>query len=478
MATDKPISLETCRPRFATERDLSRESYGAAVGAAARALGMPLMPWQQLVADVGLEVDADGKPAYRQVIFSTPRQSGKSTLIEAWSVQRAVGWAQMLDAPQRIVYTAQTGADAAKKMVTDYFRDFERHKNQLGIARTTRANGKESVYWKNGSQFYCLSSAEDAGHGQTIDLAFIDELFADSDDRRMQALIPATLTKRFAQILVCSTMGTPKSVAWNAKVAMGRAAAASGKRSGVAYFEWSADPAADPADPVTWASCMPAMGRTQDVDVIRSSFDSMVAEKKLGEFKRAFLNISTASEEQVIPSVSWDIVRRADLEVVPVVFAVDCNPERSSAGIVAVGAGPTVEVVDYRQGMGWFVDRVVELALPRGVPVAVASSGPAGAFVPELERAGLRVVQVPARDEARAAGRFYDLVVSNAMEVRSDPDLDAAVGAAVKRATGDSWAWARKSSTKDICLLVAASIGAFVVDDSSVLSTESDFYVI
>ena len=257
-------------PRWATEREPSRKSYGPAVGAAAKSFGKPLMPWQQLVADVALEVDADGKPCYRQVIFTTPRQSGKSTLIEAWSLQRAIGWAQMLDQPQTIVYTAQTGADAAKKMLKDFVGDFEPRKHQFGISKITKANGKEAVHWKNRSAFYCLSSAEDAGHGQTIDLAFIDELFADKDDRRMQALIPATVTRRFAQILVCSTAGTPSSIAWNAKVAMGRAAAESGKRSGVAYFEWSAPFDADPADPETWAGCMPALGHTQDLDVVQA----------------------------------------------------------------------------------------------------------------------------------------------------------------------------------------------------------------
>lgn len=455
-----------CSPRWATERDPSRKTYGAAVGAAAKALGTPLMPWQQMVADVGLEVDDDGKPVYREVIFSTPRQSGKTLMLLAWEIQRAIGWAQMLDAPQRIVYTAQTGMDARTKLLDDQFPLLERHKNAFGVSRFTRANGYESVSFKNGSKIAIQASGEDAGHGKTLDLAVVDELFADSDDRRSQAMLPAMLTRPFAQMLVCSTMGTPKSIAWNAKVEKGRYAVESGKKSGIAYFEWSSDRNVDPADPDVWRACMPALGQTQPLEAIQHAFDTM----DLGEFQRAFLNIPTASEEQVIPAVSWDMVKVADLEVTPLRFAFDCNPERTSAGIVAVGQGPTVEVVDYRPGTGWLVDRLVDLAFPRHIPVVVASYGPAGAFVPELERAGLRVEQVGARDEARAAGRFYDLVVSNEIQVRSDADLDAHVTAAVKRNTGDAWAWARKSSLKDICLLVAASVGAFMVPANAAAS--------
>lgn len=452
--------MTECAPRWATERDPTRKTYGPAVGAAAKALGMPLMPWQQLVADVGLEVDSDGKPCYREVIFSTPRQSGKTLMLLAWEIQRAIGWAQMLDAPQRIVYTAQTGMDARTKLLDDQFPILERHKTQLGVSRFTRANGYESVSFKNGSKIAIQASGEDAGHGKTLDLAVVDELFADKDDRRSQAMLPAMLTRPFAQMLVCSTMGTPASIAWNAKTAKGRASVESGKRSGIAYFEWSAEHDADPEDPEVWRAVMPALGHTQPVEAIRHAYETM----PLGEFKRAFLNIPTASEEQVIPAISWEMVRQADLEVTPQVVAVDCNPERTSAGIVVVGKGPTVEVAHYAEGVGWLVREAVRLAERHRVPVVVDASGPAAGFIPELERAGVRVEQVGARDMARAAGRFYDLVVSNEIKVRSDPDLDAAVTAAVKRAAGDAWAWARKSSLKDICLLVAATAGTYVVD--------------
>ena len=57
---------------------------GGAVAQVAKALGTPLMPWQRMVADVALELDpATGRLAYRQIGLTVPRQSGKTTLLEA-----------------------------------------------------------------------------------------------------------------------------------------------------------------------------------------------------------------------------------------------------------------------------------------------------------------------------------------------------------------------------------------------------------
>lgn len=62
------------------------------------------MPWQQLVADVGTEMDPDtGLPAYREVICTIPRRSGKTTLILSFELQRALRWGT----PQRSSYTAR-----------------------------------------------------------------------------------------------------------------------------------------------------------------------------------------------------------------------------------------------------------------------------------------------------------------------------------------------------------------------------------
>ena len=100
-----PSSPLTCPPRFSTPRHPDRDTMGPQVAKVAQALGTPLMPWQQHVADVALEIDPEtGRLAYRELVLTVPRQSGKTTLILALAVHRAIGFGQ----PQRITYTAQT----------------------------------------------------------------------------------------------------------------------------------------------------------------------------------------------------------------------------------------------------------------------------------------------------------------------------------------------------------------------------------
>src|SRR5215471_9085625 len=461
----KPRSSNLCDPRFATPRRPERETLGPAIGQLAALIGHPLLPWQQLVADVGGELDVDGVPCYRQVTFTVPRQSGKTTLILAWELQRAIGWTAELDIPQRIAYSAQTGKDAREKLLEDQVPLLERHRKTLGVRKVSRTNGSESVLWNNGSRIVLLASGAESGHGKTIDLGVKDELFADADFRREQALDPAMATKTHAQALSASTMGTPESIAWNYEVEAGRRAVQEDRGHGVCYFEWSADVDDEPGDQATWWRCMPALGRTISLGVVENAYSKLPLE----EFRRAYLNIPTATiEDRVIPLAAWRLVCDPTLEATGDVFACDVNPERTAAAIVAVGRGehgPVVEVVEYRPGVSWLVERVGELHRKYGASFALDRGGPVGAFVEELEREKVDVVALDSPQCQRATALFFDKVMAGGVRVRSHPDLDRAVEGAARRTTGDTWVWGRKSSRYDISLLVAATCGVWALDN-------------
>jgi hypothetical protein len=67
-AIDSRSSL-TCSPRWATPRVPARRTLGGAATKIARELGQPLMPWQQQVFDVALELDErTGRLVYREVM--------------------------------------------------------------------------------------------------------------------------------------------------------------------------------------------------------------------------------------------------------------------------------------------------------------------------------------------------------------------------------------------------------------------------
>lgn len=420
----------------------------------------PLMPWQQMVADVGGEIDPEtGIPAYREVVVTVPRQNGKTTLVLGWECQRAVGWEHL--GPQRISYSAQTGADARKKLVQDQKPILEPHKRALGIKRFYEAIGAEGVVWHNGSRLVLLNNTEAAGHGASVDLGVKDEMFADYDDRRDQALIPAMATKAFGQVLTCSTMGTEDSIPWNALVDRGRLAVDSGARTGVAYFEWSATDDDDPDDPETWWGCMPALGHTITIPVVAHARSTM----KDGEFRRAFLNRKTKADDRMLPVAEWNAICSPNVapEGRPT-FSLDVNPERSAGSIAAASVG-VAELVEYRLTTSWLVPRAVELSAKWGQPTwVVDSTGPAASFIPDMERAGLQVHPATPKELIAACGQFFDGVIERRLRLRQHQRFDEAAAGAAKRSIGDAWAWTRKSAAADICPLVAATLALWGAD--------------
>jgi phage terminase large subunit-like protein len=220
-------------PRFAVPAT-ERPSYGGSLVAAAAALGIPLMGWQEYVGEVALEHDG-GQLAYRDVVVSTPRQSGKSTLVLAAIVAR------MLAAPgQTVLYGAQTRLAARTKLFDRWWPRLRRSPLR-DMFTLTRATGAESLRAVNGSVMYLLSADEGASHGETLDLAVLDECWR-LDASAEQACRPAMATRANAQLWMLSTAGTDKSVFWRSKVDAGRTVAKLGLTEGVAYFEWSAAP--------------------------------------------------------------------------------------------------------------------------------------------------------------------------------------------------------------------------------------------
>ena len=263
-------------PRWATART-GRESHGATVAEVAAVLGIELMPWQRQVLDVALEHEA-GRLAYRDVVVTVPRQSGKSTLTLPLIVWR------MLAARSTLVYGAQSRLAARQKLLDDQLPILGR--SRLGKSFTaTRATGQEALRSANGSLCRVISSDETAAHGMTLSLGVLDEAWALGAEVE-QAVRPAMSTKRNGQLWSVSTAGTARSTWWRSKVELGREAVQAGSTSGVAFFEWSAPPEAPLEDPATLRSCHPALGLTVDEATIRGDIAAMSPT----EARRAYLN--------------------------------------------------------------------------------------------------------------------------------------------------------------------------------------------
>ena len=442
----------SCQPRYATPRTASRDTLGGQVAKIAEKLGTPLMDWQRQVADVALEISpSTGLPAYREVCIAVPRQSGKTTLCLALELHRALSFGRN----QLIAYTAQTGFDARKKLMDDQIPIVQSSSLSPLVDRVYRSNGNESIIFTTGSRIISLPNTPTAAHGKSVSLAIIDEAFADDDERREQALLPAMATKRDGQLYVISTAGTPASVYFKRKVDQGRKAAENKVTSGYAYFEWSAKSEDDPDDPATWWSCMPALGNTIDEAVVRHARSTMTD----GEFRRAMLNQWTQVEDRLIPARLWAAVSsKTAAPSGTLSFAIDASLDRSSACIFAGDAEGNLELVDHRAGVSWVTDRALELYRRHKAPLVVDSYSPAGALIERLEKGGVEVVRYSLRDMVNATGLLYDAILDGNVKVRINPLVDAAVAGAKKKPVGQAWLWARASLETDLTPLFAMTL--------------------
>jgi hypothetical protein len=364
---------------------------------------------------------------------------------------------------QGIVYTAQNRIEARRKWEDDFVRVLK--KSALSGEFNVRLQiGQEAIRWHNGSMHGLSAPTEKAAHGQTLDLAVIDEAFAREDSRVEQAMRPAMITRPEPQLWVVSTAGTDKSVYLRSKVNAGRARCEIGTTiSGVAYFEWSAEADDDPSDVDTWVRCMPALGHTISLDAIKSDFEGM----NLNEFRRAYLNQwpeDLPSGWLVISYDKWQKLLDAKSAAVnPVAFGVEVKPDRSSAVIVAASfnrdAKLHVEIVDQQKGVVWVPGRMQALVgRHKSLGVVVDPVGPAGALIEDLESLGIEITKMTLRDMVQACGQFYDAVESGNLRHRGQPILDTALGAIEKRKLGDGWAWERKNIRIDVSSVVAATI--------------------
>jgi len=154
-----------------------------------------------------------------------------------------------------------------------------------GLVGVRKGYGSEAFTFANGSLLMLASGTEASDHGDTLDLAVIDEAWAQRSAVIEQALKPAMLTRPAAQLWICSTAGNEFSSYFRGKVDEGRARCEVGVPGSGAYFGWPALDEADPGDPETWRGCMPALGITVSEETVAADFETM----ELAEFRRACL---------------------------------------------------------------------------------------------------------------------------------------------------------------------------------------------
>lgn len=429
-------------------------------------MGRPLMPAQQYVADVALEVDDDGRFVYQLVIVTVPRQTGKTTLLGAVQDHRA-----LLTPKGRAWFTMQSGKDARDWLINEHWPLLAPFGNACHLRQQA---GSEHIKWRHsGGLVRPFPPTRAALHSKTSDLVVVDECwffdFAKGQELD-QAIVPTQATKPNAQVWKLSTAGDASSVWWLGTVEAGRAAVDAGRTDGIAYFEWSCPDDLDPCDPVSWPLYHPAYGRTIGADNMQAALDLLGPD----DFARAYGNRWVSTTARVIPLDAWRCCADPDAPMPErgrCALAFDVAVDRSDAAIVAAWRDDDgtahVEVADRRDGVGWVVDRLVELC-ERWRPRAVGydAAGPALDVADRLARADIALEGLDAAKYVAACAGLLDGITAEPPTVRIRPhgDLDAAAASAARRTLGDRWAWSRRQSGASISTLTAATVAVWAWD--------------
>jgi phage terminase large subunit-like protein len=251
------------------------------------------MGHQSLIVGTATETARRGLPAFRQVVIEEPRQQGKSVSTLSLMVTRGI------EKPGTMIsYSAQTRL-AGRRRFLDVWWPRIRQSPLRKLISIRKGYGSEAFLFANGSMIMLASGTEASDHGDTLDLAVIDEAWAQRDDTIEQAVKPAMMTRDHAQLWVVSTAGNELSSYFKGKVEDGRAAAELGMTDTAAYFGYSAPDDAEPGDPATWYGCMPALGITVSEETVRADFGTM----DLAEFRRAYL-----CQWPEVARPGWDVI--------------------------------------------------------------------------------------------------------------------------------------------------------------------------
>ncbi len=481
-------------PRWATPRTPDRPSYGADIARVAEAVGFPLMPHQRHIADVTTELVRNPESptgwgwAYGTVVVTLQRQGGKSTLAGPVAHHRS------LIVPDGLSWiTAQTGHDAR-----DLWLEMAKHlqRSPLGVAaKIRRANGTESVTWRNGATFRPFPPVEDAMHGKANQLVFVDEgwAFDDETGTLLEGAITPTMTTTGGQLWIISAGGTPRSSWLLRHVLAGRAAVTAGVNSGLAYFEWGipakaastvaagVGPDVAEADHLAAVELIaahhPAAGYTLRRDALSNAARSM----KPNEFLRAYGNFWTPGGERIIPEALWTAGRRDPNSAsawpppaVPPALGFAAAPDHRDGAIVAAWrdypGGPwRLDVVAARPGVDWLLPKVREVReRNRARAIGHDKAGPALDLAAELALDDLddtELVGTSTSEYAAACAGLLRAVVAGTLTHPGQPDLDNAVAVAGRRVIGDGiWAWSRLKSSGSIAALEAATVAMWAFD--------------
>ena len=456
-------------------------------------LHIRLHPWQKWLLIHAFEIVDDPvdvwRLRFRIVVTEVGRQNGKTAVGDVIALyflyQLEVGL---------ILGTAQDVSNAEDTWQTCVDMAQENEELAEAIKHVWYTNGSKRLQLVGNRDYRVRASNRKAGRGKSADLVLMDELREHQTWEAWAALSKTGMARKNALMWCMSNAGDGTSVVL--RHFRLRAHAQLGDPDGIVkalgdtellsedategsalgWFEWSAAPDADPADPEAWAQANPSMGYTIEESTIRAAH----ADDPADVFKTECLcQWVTTTITPPFPVDAWDSGKDEGSRIAddsPLFFGVDISSDRMHSSIAVCGKRHDrswhVELAEYRPGSGWLMNWFMQAApnYPGGMKVALQSKGAPISSLMDVIAAidGVEIVECSGKDVAGWCGRLYDAVAACQEETDSDstpvfhitqPALDLAANIASTRPMGDgAWAWDRNKSMEDISPLVAVTM--------------------
>lgn len=459
------------------------DTYGPQVADLCRLAKFDPDPEQQLGLDAIFAVDARDKVAALEAAVIVGRQNMKTGLFK----MATLGWLFLTD--QRLVVWSAHEFRTAQEA----FRDME--ELIMGtpvfarrVKQIHRGNGDEAIELFGDRRLMFKARTKSGGRGLSGDKIILDEGFA-LQPSHMGSLFPTLAARPDPQVVYGSSAGLVESGVLRGIRDRGRP----GGEARLAYFEWCAPPPKEVcADGETCTHALdvkgcgcdnlelvkaanPAVGRRISLDYVQGERRALPPTEYARE-RMGWWDDPIGGETPIKPDDWTACLDELSRREGSVAIAVDITPDRAMSSIAISGRRADglahAEIVEHRQGVGWVVDRLVELfekTQPTPVALVIDPAGPAGSLEKKLLEKGFsedkeppadkwRLHMMGTREYAQACGALADDIAAGEFRHIGQEPLDTAVDGVRTRPLAEAWAWSRPKSAATISPLVAVTL--------------------
>ena len=446
-------------------------AYAAVRGAHELLAGAPLTRYQLEAATViGRPADTGPARYYTTVCILWPRQTGKTTLLAALALGRA-----MVEWDHRGAYAAQTGHITSQRFKewTDLLT-----RSPGGTQRWDlyRSEGKERfTHLRQHGYMRAFPPIPGRLRSAALDLVIVDEA-QEHDDVKVGApldadIVPTMDTRPRAQWIIAGTAGDARATYWRRHYELAKQGT-----PGRLLIEIGTPPEdADTDDPRTWQRWHPGLraGRTT-LAKLHDARETLGPERFAQEYCNRWGSHTVVS---LFPMGAWGRAHQPAAGITgPVSLAFEVPPDRESAVIVAAGQSTAhpetihVELVA-ELPLAQAVPAAAELAKEHRAPIWIDATSPGVHHADLLARARVPVHKVTTAELLESAAALYDRVADRRLSHLDQPPLTAAALQAQRKKLGNRWTFDRYAPGG--ATLTAAGLAALAAHRGTARDTPS-----